>query len=67
LQLVLGMTSPKLFTELFSEGARVPKARLSSWSDQMTAHFGGMDVVHAVKALVGNAKQFDFQQVAAPL
>ena len=67
LQLVLGMTSPKLFTELFSEASQVPRARLSSWFDQKTAHFGGMDVVQAVKDLVGSAKRFDFQQVSDQL
>ena len=64
LQLVLGMTSSTLFTELFSKSAQVPRASLSSWFDQKTANFGGMDVVQAVRDLVGNARQFDFQQVS---
>jgi ERCC4-related helicase len=64
LQLVLGMTSQTLFTELFSKGSQQSRDTLSQWFDQQTAHFGGVDVVQTVRDLVGNARQFDFQQVS---
>jgi ERCC4-related helicase len=64
LQLVLGMTSPTLFTELFSKGSQQSRESLNQWFDQQTAHFGGVDVVQTVRDLVGNARQFDFQQVS---
>jgi superfamily II DNA/RNA helicase len=55
LQLVLGMTSPSLFRELFSEADGVPGERLSEWFDQKTARFGGEDAVDVVRSLVGYA------------
>jgi ERCC4-related helicase len=64
LQLVLGMTSPSLFRELFSEADSVPGERLSEWFDQKTARFGGQDALEAVRALVGYASKFDFQQAS---
>lgn len=64
LELVLGMTSPSLFRELFSESAAVPRERLAEWFDSKTARFGGRDVVETVQQLVGNAARFDFQQVS---
>jgi len=45
LQLVLGMTSPSLFTDLFADGASVPNEKLSNWFDRKTMTFGGQDVV----------------------
>ena len=63
LQLVLGMTSPTLFTDLFSKGSQCrgqpervvrPEDRALRW----------VDVVQTVRDLVGNARQFDFQQVS---
>jgi len=63
-QLVLGMTSPDLFTSLFSEAQNVPKESLADWFDEQTAEFGGEDVLSAVNALVGNAAKFDFGTVA---
>jgi superfamily II DNA or RNA helicase len=63
LQLVLGMTSPTIFTELFAEGGDVSPDRLSAWFDQRTAKFGGKDVVATVKEIVGNCQRFDFQSV----
>ena len=64
MQLVLGMTSPEIFTELFSEGDRVPRESLSDWFDERTATFGGQDVIHTVNALVGHSAKFDFRSVA---
>lgn len=64
MQLVLGMTSPELFTELFSEGDRVPRESLSDWFDERTATFGGQDAIQTVNALVGHSAKFDFRSVA---
>lgn len=61
LQMVLGMTSPSLFRELFAEGAHVPAESLVTWFDQKTATFGGRDVITTVKDIVGNCDRFDFQ------
>ena len=60
LQLVLGMTSPGLFNEVFAEGPQQPEDRLSEWFDQKTATFGGADVVETVRRLVGSVQRFDF-------
>ena len=63
-QLVLGMSSPALFTEVFTDAASVPPDSLSDWFDAKTARFGGEDVLAAVQALVGNCARFDFQQAS---
>ena len=63
LQMVLGMTSPALFRELFAEAPQVPTDSLGAWFDQKTATFGGRDVVATVKEIVGNCDRFDFQAV----
>jgi len=63
LQLVLGMTSPSLFTELFSEASKVPKDSLSSWFDAKTKTFGGHGTLDTVKSLVGNSTRFDYQNL----
>jgi hypothetical protein len=66
-QLVLGMTSPSLFNELFAGASSVPRESLSQWFDQQTAQFGGQDVVRTLRDLVGNVRRFDFQQVSEQL
>jgi ERCC4-related helicase len=63
-QLVLGMTSPEMFTSLFADANSVPKESLGDWFDERTARFGGDDVLSVVNALVGNAAKFDFKTVA---
>lgn len=63
LQMVLGMTSPSLFRELFAEAPQVPTESLGAWFDQKTATFGGRDVIATVKEIVGNCDRFDFQAV----
>ncbi len=63
LQMVLGMTSPALFRELFAEASRVPADSLETWFDQKTATFGGRDVIETVHEIVGNCDRFDFQSV----
>jgi hypothetical protein len=67
LQMVLGMTSPALFRELFAEAPQVPADSLGKWFDQKTATFGGRDVIATVKEIVGNCDRFDFQSVGKDL
>lgn len=64
LQMVLGMTSPSLFRDLFSGMADVPKESVSEWFDQKASTFGGKDVIQTVLDIVGHATKFDFQQVS---
>lgn len=63
LQLVLGMTSPSLFTDLFATGAVVSEDRLDSWFNTKTKTFGGKDAIDTVKALIGNCSRFDYQDL----
>ena len=67
LQIVLGMTSPSLWRELFVDGQEVPAPKLSAWFDQKTATFGGIDVIETVRTLVGQCAKFDFQEVGDQL
>ncbi len=60
LHLVLGMVSPSIFSEIFSEADRVKESGLSSWFNAKTSTLGGIDAVSAVKDLVGNVQRFDF-------
>jgi hypothetical protein len=64
LQMVLGMTSPSLFRELFAEAPQVPTESLGAWFDQKTATFGGRDVIETVEEIVGNCERFDYQAMA---
>lgn len=59
LQLVLGMSSSSIFSELFSEGQFVKKGTLDGWFDKKSATLGGQSAIDTVKALVGNATRFD--------
>lgn len=67
LQLVLGMTSPDVFRQVFADADRVETGSLSAWFDQKTAQFGGRDAIETVRALVGHSARFDFQQVSAQI
>ena len=67
LQLVLGMTTPQLFNEIYSEAASVEQDKLSTWFNQKTSHFGGRDAVDTVRDLVGNTSRFDFQEISDQL
>ncbi len=67
MQLVLGMTAPSLFLNLFAEASVVPPEKLSNWFDQKTARFGGKEVIDTVKEMVGHSTKFDFQEVANQL
>jgi ERCC4-related helicase len=66
-ELVLGMTPPSLFREIFSEGGAVPRESLSSWFDRKTARFGDRDVIDTVRDLVGHCAKFDYDQVSPQL
>jgi len=67
LQLVLGMASPTMWRELFSEATGVSPATLGRWFDSKTASFGGEDAVRTVRDLIGNVAKFDFKAVSADL
>lgn len=67
LQLVLGMTSPSLFREVFSGAPELPPDSLSKWFDTKTAQFGGQDAIDTVKKIVGNCEHFDFNQISPQL
>jgi hypothetical protein len=66
-ELVLGMTSPMFFNDLFSEGEEIVPDSFSSWFDQKTAKFGNEDVLDTVRSLLGNSARFDFQEVSDKL
>lgn len=59
LQLVLGMSGGRLFDQLFSGAAAVPRERLDSWFDEVAGTIGGTSAVQAVTDLVGHAASFD--------
>ena len=63
LQLVLGMTDGNLFNQLFSKGLVQSTGTLNSWFDKESKQFGGEDAIQAVKDLVGNSQQFDYQSL----
>ncbi len=67
MQLILGMASPSLMREVFSEAVSVPRSSLSSWFDSKTARFGGKDAIQTVKEIVGHCSSFDYQRVSAQL
>lgn len=64
LQLVLGMSSPGVFVQLFSEGQFVRKQKLNEWFDRESITFGGESAVDTVKNLVGHASRFDLSSLA---
>ncbi len=64
LQLVLGMTSPSIFRNLYAGATGVPRESLSDWFNEKTAQFGGRDVIETVKDLVGNSVKFNFHDVS---
>jgi SNF2 family DNA or RNA helicase len=63
-QLVIGMTSPSLFRELFAEAPSRPPESLATWFDQKTTLFGGRDVIETVREMVGHCASFDFAEVS---
>jgi superfamily II DNA or RNA helicase len=66
-QLVLGMTPPEVFRDIFADGTQIAPDRFDAWFDRATSRFGGTDVIDAVKDLVGNCARFDFQEVSQRL
>lgn len=66
-QLVLGMTPPDVFRDVFAEADRVPLEKFDAWFDRETARFGDQDVIDTVRGLVGNCARFDFQDVSEKL
>ena len=66
-QLVLGMTSPSFFRELFAEGATVERESVDQWFDRRTAMFGNRDVLDTVRDLVGHSARFDFREISPKL
>lgn len=64
IKLVLGMTSPTFFNEIFAEANRVPREKLAEWFDQKSATFGGQKVLDTVRELVGHCARFDFAETA---
>ncbi|WOD39897.1 DEAD/DEAH box helicase [Nodosilinea sp. E11] len=65
--MVLGMTSPSIWTEIFSQAPTVPKETLSSWFDTKTKRFGGKDALNTVRGLVGHCASFDYHDIASQL
>jgi len=59
-ELLLGMTSQKDFTELFSDAVFKDTDSFDRWFDGKTARFGGENVITAVKNILGNSEKFDF-------
>ena len=66
MQLVLGMTSPNLFRELFSAAPRDADS-LNRWFDDKTNRFGGEDAVDAVKRIVGHCARFNYGDIGGRL
>ena len=64
-QLVIGMTSPRLFTQIFADAEpKLKGQRLDEWFNSETASFGGKDAVETVKNMFGNIPRFDFSEFA---
>ena len=59
MQLVLGMASPDLFDEIFTQANRNPDGSLNEWFDEQTQTLGGKNAIQTVSDLVGNAQSFD--------
>lgn len=64
LQLVLGMASSTIFTDLFSSADNVKPESLKDYFDESTRTFGGEDALHAARRLGMNAAKFDFQKAS---
>jgi len=66
-ELVLGMTPPAIFREVFAQAGGVRQEALSSWFDEKTASFGNKDVIATVRDLVGHCSRFDYQRMSKQL
>jgi SNF2 family DNA or RNA helicase len=64
-QLVIGMASPRMFTEAFADAnPHLDRQQLNQWFDAKTATFGGEDAIGVVRSMFGNVARFDFGEVA---
>ena len=67
-QLVLGMTPPAMFRDLFAYAPQDgDEEKLNRWYNAQTATFGGEDVFKVVQDMVGNAAKFNYQQISKHL
>ena len=66
-QLVIGMASPRMYTDVFADAPNLRGQRLEQWFDSKTATFGGEDAVRTVGSLIGNVARFDFGEAAAQI
>ncbi len=66
-QLVIGMTAPGTFEQLFAEGQARPRESLDEWFNRESATIGGEDLVRKVKSMLGNVARFDFASVGRNL
>jgi superfamily II DNA or RNA helicase len=64
LELVLGMSSPTMFRDVFAGASNVTEGALATWFDEKTARFGGKDVIDTVRDLIGHCSHFDFQSMS---
>ena len=64
--LVLGMTPPGLFNNLFGAAtANIDKEEsLNTWFDKATAQFGKKDVIESVKEIIGNVSAFNYHDTS---
>jgi hypothetical protein len=62
MELVLGMTSPAVFQDLFANAPKYDGEKLSDFFDSATASFGREDVLEVVRSIAGNVQRFDFGQ-----
>jgi superfamily II DNA or RNA helicase len=61
LQLVLGMSSSSVFSELFNGAQAVDAGRLDDWFDSKATTFGGESAIETIKSMVGHTTRFDLQ------
>jgi hypothetical protein len=64
MELILGMTSPSILREVFSEAGTEHPEGLNEWFNKKTATFGGKDVIETVENIVGSVSRFDYQEVS---
>ncbi len=63
--LVLGMTPPALFNNLFGTvPTGTSRDGLNSWFDKATAQFGNKDVIETVKEIMGSISRFDYHETS---
>ena len=66
-QLLIGMSSPRMYSKVFADASSHDDQRLEQWFDAQTARFGGEDAVRMVRSLFGNVARFDFGDVAGQI